>query len=91
MRFRFKARCDQVRINNGIVQALFTHSHGLAAAASQDEPVLVNVRKERGLPELGRDYWVSVEPAFPHARVLPIALAAGVLAGTALAAWWLTL
>lgn len=55
-----KARCARVSPNNGIVEARFTLR---SDPYSQEEHVLVNLRKDRGAYEVGRDYWIHIEPA----------------------------
>lgn len=63
MRVRFKARCERVRINNGIVEAMFTQRED----GQQEQHALVNVSLEKGQKfRVGQSYWISVEPAFPH-------------------------
>lgn len=63
MRFRLKFRCDLSQGNNGIVQAQFTKASG---PPSQDQVVLFNVLREHGLAECDKEYWISIEPAYPH-------------------------
>lgn len=66
MQTRFKARCERVRKNNGIVEALFKRHADFSDQKSQEETVLVNVMIERGQYEENKDYWILIQPAFPH-------------------------
>jgi hypothetical protein len=64
MKFHEKMTCKRVRRNNGILEAFFTRHP--SNALSQEEHVLVNVLSDRGEPQTERDYWITIEPAFPH-------------------------
>lgn len=66
MQTRFKALCKRVCANNGIVEALFTRQADFPDQASQEETVLVNVLKGHGQYEENREYWILIQPAFPH-------------------------
>lgn len=58
MRVRFLARCERVRVNNGIVEAMFTQRDD-----GQEQHALINVHVEHGqLFVIGREYWISVDP-----------------------------
>ena len=63
MQIKFKGLCQRIRRNNGITEALFTSS---PQSEFQEEHALVNVRADRGDISEGREYWITVEPAFPH-------------------------
>lgn len=64
MHTKIKAICQRVRRNNGIIEAFFTRHQ--SEALSHEEHVLMNVLSDRGEPETGKEYWITVEPAFPH-------------------------
>lgn len=66
MQFKEKMTCKRVRRNNGIREALFTRHP--SNELSQEEHVLVNVLSDRGEPETGREYLVTIEPALPQLR-----------------------
>lgn len=63
---RFKATCERVRRNNGVVEALFTLRADAGNPLSQESHTLVNVPAEYGEFTEGRDYWVQIQPAFPY-------------------------
>jgi hypothetical protein len=63
MHTRFQARCERVRANNGIVEALFTVRSNPNDAHSQEEHVLVKLRKERGPFITGQDYRIEIQSA----------------------------
>ena len=63
---RFKATCERVRRNNGIVEVLLTLRAEQGDAKSKEHHVLMNLPIEYGEFEKGRDYFVHVQPAFPH-------------------------
>lgn len=58
---RFRARCVWMMHNNGITKAMFEPREN-----QQPEHVWVNLENRRGLYEEGKDYWITIEPAFPH-------------------------
>jgi hypothetical protein len=58
---RVKFKCERVRQNNGIVEVFFTKDGGI-----QDEHVLINTIAEPERYERGKEYWITIEPAFPH-------------------------
>lgn len=61
MRTELLATCQMVERNNGIVRALFT-----CTQKSQEETVLVNLSKDRGLPRQGRNYRLVLEETRLH-------------------------
>lgn len=65
MQIRIKVRCQWAVRNNGIIKALLTRPQ-TESAGSQEEHVLLNVLASRGTLEEGREYWVTIDPAFPH-------------------------
>jgi hypothetical protein len=62
----FKATCQRVRRNNGVIDALFSSPEDPADPHSQEWHVLINVVTHVSAYEQGRDYWITIEPAFPH-------------------------
>lgn len=67
MSLRFKARCERVRSNNGMVEVLFVRSAEMADTKSQEEVYSMNLHVPADRYEVGREYWVvHPEPAFPH-------------------------
>lgn len=66
MQIKFIAYCQFKKRNNGIVKALFSSTPVYSDEASQEEGALVNFLAERGELQMGRPYFVTIEPAFPH-------------------------
>lgn len=58
---RKKYRCERVRRNNGILEAMFKRDED-----GQEEVILVNIIAKPDRYEVGKYYWFSDEPAFPH-------------------------
>lgn len=63
MSTRFKARCMRVRVNNGIVEVLLTKR---SDGRTEEQHVLMNVVAGDEPYEEGLEYWIDVQPAFPH-------------------------
>jgi hypothetical protein len=59
---RSKFRCERIRQKNGVVEVFFSKRDG----AGQDEHVLINIVAKPDKFEEGRDYWITIELAFPH-------------------------
>jgi hypothetical protein len=66
MRFKERMTCKRVRRNNGIWEAFFIRHQ--SSELSHEEHVLVNLLSDRGEPETEQEYWITIEPAFPHLR-----------------------
>lgn len=66
MTFRLQGlyRCDWVRENNGAIQVKW--APGRIDAGTGDHPLLTDITREHGVPEVGQVYQVSFQPAFPH-------------------------
>ena len=58
---RKRYRCERVRKNNGVIEAFFKSEEG-----DQEEYILINVIAEPDRYVVGKVYWWSDEPAFPH-------------------------
>jgi len=63
---RFKATCERIRQNNGIVEVLFTCRSDIGDDNSQEQHVLVNLPFEYGTFEKGKEYFIQIQPAFPY-------------------------
>lgn len=63
--FKDKCRCQWVHVTNGIIKALFAP---IDDATKHPEFLLVNMTKDRGVPEIGKEYLVEISPSFPHRR-----------------------
>lgn len=63
MKTHFKARCTWIEQNNGIVKAIYEPELNAAG-----EYVMLNLRPalHGAAPELGKVYWIEIQPAFPH-------------------------
>lgn len=66
MAIKFKARCERVRKNNGVLEILFTRRPPAGELGTQEWHVLMNIEAEQNQYEEGSFYWVSISPAFPH-------------------------
>ena len=62
--FRFTARCERVRFNNGIVEVLFTRHSEICDSTSHDEHILVNVLKKNAYFHKGSMYLIDIHPEF---------------------------
>ena len=61
LKYKGTMRCVWVEPNDGIVKAIYEPEHHAGM-----EFVMVNMRRERGVPEQGKLYWIEIQPAFPH-------------------------
>lgn len=66
MPVKIKAVCERIRRNNGIVEVFFTRRQDFADALSQEEHVLINLLCNPDEFKQGSEYWVTIDPAFPH-------------------------
>lgn len=62
--FEFKgtARCVWAEPNNGVIKAILEPE----TSAAGIEYVIVNFRKEKGMPEVGKTYYVEIRSSLPH-------------------------
>lgn len=63
MTVSFKARCERIRLNNGITEVLFTRHANFSGEVRQDEHVLVNIHVEKDLFKQDEDYLIDIYPA----------------------------
>lgn len=61
LRTEIICRCERIRRNNGIMEILFTKRAGNGAEA-HEEHGLFNLLSDRGTPEHGRLYKITIEP-----------------------------
>ena len=66
MQVKIKAKCERVRRNNGIIEVFLTKRMDLSAGKSQEEHALFNLVRDPKDFEEGREYWITIDPAFPH-------------------------
>jgi hypothetical protein len=69
MQFKIKALCQRVRRNNGIIETFLSRRARMGNELSQQEDVLLNTLRDRGVPEHGAEYWVSIKPVRQNRRM----------------------
>ena len=56
-------RCERAEPNNGTVSLTFIKRADFSDALAREELIQASIKRTRGTFEVGREYWIEINPA----------------------------